>query len=82
MYYGEAGIQWYAGAKKGIVGLKSVDSGYNVSTVGKHGNETVIGKYAKEQGRETEYVKIHTDQLRLLWYPDASRLSDNNEQKL
>ena len=41
-------------------------SGYYSSTVGKHGNETAIGKYVKEQGRESEYVQIHKDQLRLL----------------
>jgi hypothetical protein len=36
---------------------------YYASTVGKHGNETVIGKYVKEQGCGTEYVQIHKDQL-------------------
>lgn len=41
-------------------------SGYYAATVGKHGNETAIGKYVKEQGRAAEYVQIHKDQLRLL----------------
>ena len=52
--------------KKELWGSSLWTSGYYVSTVGKYGNESVIGKYVKEQGRETEYVKIHTDQLRLL----------------
>jgi hypothetical protein len=39
---------------------------YYSATVGKHGNEAVIEKYVKEQGRETEYIQIHRDQLRLL----------------
>ena len=52
--------------KKELWGSSLWTSGYYASTVGKHGNETVIGKYVKEQGCETEYVQIHKDQLRLL----------------
>jgi len=52
--------------KKELWGSSLWTSGYYASTVGKHGNETVIGKYVKEQGRENEYVQIHKDQLRLL----------------
>ena len=51
--------------KKGLWGSGLWTSGYFASTVGKHGNETVIGNYVKEQGRATEYVQIHKDQLRL-----------------
>lgn len=52
--------------KKRLWGSSLWTSGYYASTVGKHGNETVIKKYVKEQGRATEYVQIHKDQLRLL----------------
>jgi REP element-mobilizing transposase RayT len=52
--------------KKELWGSSLWTSGYYVSTVGKHGNEDVIGKYVKDQGCETEYVQIHKDQLRLL----------------
>ncbi len=52
--------------KKELWGSSLWTSGYYASTVGKHGNETVIGNYVKEQGRATEYVQIHKDQLRLL----------------
>ncbi len=52
--------------KKELWGSSLWTSGYYVFTVGKHGNETVIGKYVKKQGRENEYVQIHKDQLRLL----------------
>ncbi len=51
--------------KKELWGSSLWTSGYFASTVGKHGNETDIGNYVKEQGRETEYVQIHKDQLRL-----------------
>jgi len=54
------------GLKKELWGASLWTSGYYSATVGKHGNETVIGKYVKEQGCETEYVQIHRDQLRLL----------------
>ena len=52
--------------KKELWGSSLWTSGYYASTVGKHGNETVIGNYVKEQGRAPEYVQIHKDQLRLL----------------
>ena len=52
--------------RKELWGSSLWTSGYYASTVGKHGNETAIGKYVKEQGREKEYVQIHKDQLRLL----------------
>ena len=40
-------------------------SGYYASTVGKHGNETVIMKYVKEPGCQGEYQQIHKNQLTL-----------------
>ena len=52
--------------KKELWGSSLWASGYYASTVGKDGNEMVIGNYVKEQGRESEYVQIHKDQLRLL----------------
>jgi hypothetical protein len=33
--------------------------GYFASTVGKHGNETMIGRYVESQGKE--YHKLHSD---------------------
>ena len=52
--------------KKKLWGSSLWTSGYYASTVGKYGNETAIGKYVKEQGRASQYVQIHKDQLRLL----------------
>lgn len=40
-------------------------SGYYGSTVGKHGNESAITKYVKEQSRTNEYKQIYKDQLSL-----------------
>jgi len=52
--------------KKELWGSSLWTSGYYASSVGKHGNEEVIGQYIKEQGREAEYVQLHKAQLRLL----------------
>jgi putative transposase len=52
--------------KKELWGSSLWTSGYFASTVGKHGNETIIGEYIQEQGREAEYEQLHKDQLRLL----------------
>ena len=39
--------------------------GYYINTVGKYGTEEVIRSYVENQGREKEYQKIHSSQLRL-----------------
>ena len=50
--------------KKQLWGGEFLTDGYFASTVGKHGDETKIGNYVKEQGRD--YTQIHEDrQLRL-----------------
>jgi REP element-mobilizing transposase RayT len=51
--------------KKALWGASLWTSGYYASTVGKHGNEGVIGRYVKEQNRESEYVQVHRGQLGL-----------------
>ena len=40
-------------------------SGYYINTVGQHGTEEVIKKYIESQGKENEYEKIYSNQLRL-----------------
>ncbi len=39
--------------------------GYFCNTVGQHGNENIISKYVKDQGKEKEYKKLHSEQLKL-----------------
>ncbi len=43
--------------KKKLWGGEFWSDGYYASTVGKHGDEGMIGRYVKEQGKE--YLKIH-----------------------
>ena len=45
--------------KKKLWGGEFWTDGYFASTVGKHGNENMIGKYVKNQGKE--YEKLHED---------------------
>lgn len=40
-------------------------SGYYISTEGQHGTEEMIKKYVENQGKENEYEKIYSGQLRL-----------------
>ncbi len=40
-------------------------NGYFISSVGKKGNESVISRYVKNQGKQQAYTVIHKDQLRL-----------------
>ena len=54
------------GLKKELWGSSLWTSGYYAATIGKNGSETVIRRYVKEQGREEEYHKLYTDQLKLL----------------
>jgi REP element-mobilizing transposase RayT len=44
--------------KKQLWGGEFWSDGYFASTVGKHGDETMIGRYVKSQGRE--YHKLHS----------------------
>jgi hypothetical protein len=45
--------------KKQLWGREFWTDGYFVSTVGKHGDENMIGKYVKNQG--DDYQKLHED---------------------
>ena len=45
--------------KKKLWGGEFWSDGYFASTVGKHGDESMIGKYVKNQGNE--YSKLHED---------------------
>ena len=49
--------------KKKLWGGEFWTKGYFINTVGKHGNEEVIRKYVREQGREEEYRQIHRQQM-------------------
>ena len=51
--------------KEKLWGGEFWSDGYYVGTVGKHGNESVVGKYVREQGREQDYKKLYSQQLSL-----------------
>ena len=51
--------------RKQLWGGEFWTDGYFVSTVGKHGNESVIKKYIQNQGAEAEYEQLHKEQLNL-----------------
>ena len=45
--------------KKKLWGGEFWTDGYFVATVGEHGNEEIIGKYVREQGKENVYKKLY-----------------------
>jgi REP element-mobilizing transposase RayT len=51
--------------KKQLWGGEFWSDGYYISTVGRHGSEGEIQRYIVQQGRQKEYTKLHTQQLRL-----------------
>ena len=51
--------------KKQLWGGEFWTDGYFVSTVGKHGNEEIIGNYVKSQGNE--YAKLYEDRQIVLF---------------
>ncbi len=58
--------------KKQLWGGEFWTDGFFASTIGKHGDEEMIGKYVKNQGNE--YHKLHSNhQLALFW--DSPRLA-------
>ncbi len=51
--------------KKYLWGGEFWSDGYYISTVGRHGSEGEVQRYIASQGRQKEYTKLHTQQLRL-----------------
>ena len=51
--------------KKLLWGGEFWKKGYFISTVGKHGDETTLSEYVKNQGLEKDYKKLHQQQLSL-----------------
>jgi REP element-mobilizing transposase RayT len=51
--------------KKYLWGGEFWSDGYYICTVGRHGSEGEIQRYIAAQGRQKEYVQLHTQQLRL-----------------
>ena len=49
--------------KKDMWGSNFWSAGYYISTVGRQGNEQVIARYVKQQGKQNEYQQLHKDQL-------------------
>jgi REP element-mobilizing transposase RayT len=51
--------------KKNLWGGAFWGTGYFINTVGRANSEAAVSEYVRNQGREGEYVKIHSDQLKL-----------------
>ena len=51
--------------KKKLWGSELWTDGYFISTVGKHGNESVIKQYIQNQGVESQYEQLYKEQLNL-----------------
>lgn len=49
--------------KKSLWGGEFWSDGYFINTVGKHNSESVVSNYIKAQGRSTEYIQLHKQQL-------------------
>jgi len=53
--------------KKQLWGGEFWTKGYYVNTVSKYGNEEVISKYVKNQGKQAEYKQLHKEEERWLF---------------
>ena len=51
--------------KKKLWGGEFLGKGYFINTVGQHSSETEIAEYVKNQGKDKEYKKIHSQQMKL-----------------
>jgi len=58
-------LEWRPHLKQELWGSHLWTSGYYVSTVSQHSNETVISTYVRKQGRQQEYIQLHKEQLNL-----------------
>ena len=48
--------------KKQLWGGEFWSKGYFINTVSRHGDENIISKYVQNQGKESEYTRIHHNQ--------------------
>ena len=55
----------YPEVKKKLWGGELWADGYFISTVSKHGNESVIKQYIENQGAESQYEQLYKEQLNL-----------------
>ena len=55
--------------KKKLWGGEFWSDGYFIASVGQHGNEPTIGNYVKEQGTQSQYHQLHSQQLALFDAP-------------
>jgi len=51
--------------RKYLWGGEFWSDGYYISTVGRYGSEGEVQRYIADQGRQKEYAKLHSQQLRL-----------------
>ena len=51
--------------RKYLWGGEFWSDGYYIRTVGRYGSEGEVQRYIADQGRQKEYVKLHSQQLRL-----------------
>ena len=51
--------------KKQLWGGEFWTDGYFMNTVGQHGSEKTIATYVRNQGRQTEYQRLHQQQMLL-----------------
>ncbi len=51
--------------KKKLWGGEFWSDGYFIASVGRHANAETIGNYVREQGKDTQYQKLHEQQLAL-----------------
>ena len=51
--------------KKKLWGGEFWSDGYFIASVGQHGNEQTIRNYVQEQGTQSQYHQLHTQQIRL-----------------
>lgn len=62
-YLGE--IDFQIRPKNELWGGEFWSKGYYIGTVGKHGDEDVIQRYVKNQGRDKEYKVLYKEQMNI-----------------
>ena len=58
-------FKYHPEVKKQLWGGAFWTSGYFINTVGRTNSEIAVATYVRNQGREKEYTRLHTSQLKL-----------------
>jgi putative transposase len=65
----------FPSVKKQLWGGEFWTAGYYINTVGKRGNEDIVRQYVKKQGKQGDYIQLHSGATAIVLGFDTPQLA-------